>query len=160
MSGLLKNIWNAMNGDLLGREEHLEKEHAELGTLFFVGAKGRGHWEAEIKHPTLPHKFSILLPGTTRGPEPSQVAFVRATLSDLDELFLRCEEAIRAEYPKWSKQPWPAKWREVFVIDSIQVPKTGDRTTAWHACYFAKSANRYFTVHFANGEVRELVVDG
>jgi hypothetical protein len=162
MAGLLKRLWQAMNGDLLGREQQLDRVHAELGAITYVGSdeKRGGYWEAELTHPKLKHKFSVLLPGTTRGPGPSQVAFVRATLQDLDELYTRCETALRAEYPKWTKLAWPADWKRAFILDNLEAPREGDRTGKWQVCFFAEPAKHYFTVHFENGDVREVIVDG
>jgi len=110
MPGLLKRIWRAMNGDLLGREEVIEKDHPHLGHIVYFGRKGKagGYWEAEIAHPSLAKKtFSVILPGSKAGPETAQIEFVRSTVSDLDALFELCRASFQKEYRNWTKAAWP-----------------------------------------------------
>jgi hypothetical protein len=91
MTSFLKRIWRAMNGDLLGREEVVEKEHPGLGSIVYFGRKGEGgYWEAELEHPSLSKKFSVTLPGSQAGPEAAAVDFALSTVRDLDALFERC----------------------------------------------------------------------
>jgi hypothetical protein len=162
MAGILKRIWRMMNGDLLGREEVVEKDHPDLGPMVYFGRKGQsdGYWEVELEHPSLAEKFSVILPASKSGPELAQVEFVRSTVRDLDGLFSLCRSSFQAELPKWTKEPWPEDWKSAFVLDGLEVPGRGERRGRWHVCYFAKPANHFFTAHFENGAVREVVVDG
>ena len=130
--------------------------------MVYFGRKGQagGYWEAELAHPSLAKKFSVILPAPTSGPKAAQVEFVRSTVDDLEGLFSLCRDSFRAELPKWSKAPWPEDWKAAFVLDGLEIPANGDRSGKWSACYFAKPANHFFTAHFENGAVTEVVVDG
>jgi len=46
------------------------------------------------------------------------------------------------------------------VLDGFEVPEGGERNNKWHVCYFAQPTNHYFTAHFENGRVSQVVIDG
>ena len=158
---LLSKLWQFVNKDLTGREEVLESSHPYFGKVIFFGRKGyRGYWEAELAHPDLTKKFSVLIPTGKDGAMEPYANFTSSLLKDLDGLFARCKPEFMFEYQKWSNEPFPPDWRRSFVLDGITLPEETDEIEEWSVCYFVEPANHYFTAVFQGGKVREVIVDG
>jgi hypothetical protein len=162
MAGILKRIFRFLNRDFTGKTWERETTHPYFGQMVFFGHRdpAKCYWEAELSHSDLEKKVGVTLKGAPSGPEPSEEAFCRQVMSDLDTLFARCRDAFRAEFPKWTKDPFPSDWRQSFSLDGFSVPRHGDIDGKWDVCYFAKPAGHFFTAQLDGGHVARVVVDG
>lgn len=161
MANLAKKIFQFLNTNLFGDEKTTESEHPFFGRMVYFEHKNKGgYWEAELGHPTLRKKFSVIIPVEKHGLDEKHIEFCRTHLEDLDGLFAVCRSAFEAEYKKWTKSPFPTNWREGFVLDGIEVPGNGENVGKWNVCYFSEDANHYFTAYFDNGKVIKVIVDG
>jgi hypothetical protein len=118
------------------------------------------YWEAELSVPGQSQKIGVTMRGTGAGPEPSEEAFCRDPLPDVDALFRRCQAAFEPVFAQRASRPFPSAWRDAFVLDGFEVPRQGDLTAPWELCYFVEPAGHYFIAQFVGGEVSDVRVDG
>lgn len=162
MPGLLRSIFGVLNRDLTGKTWEVRKTHPYFGEMVYFGSKDPAacYWEAGLAAPNQSEPISVTMRGTQAGPEPSEEAFCKAVLSDVDTLFKRCQTAFEPIFAMWTKQPFPSAWRDGFTLDGFEVPPEGNADGQWHVCYFVEPTGRYFTAHFLKGEVSDVQVDG
>ncbi|MED5617649.1 hypothetical protein [Ideonella sp. BN130291] len=152
MSRLLQSIFRFLNRDLTGKIWQSRKTHPYSGEMTYFGSKDPApcYWEAELSVPGQTKKIGVTMQGTPAGPEPSEEAFCRAILSDLDALFKQCQAAFAPIFAQWARQPVPqVAWREAFVLDGFEIPTQGNPAASWEVCYFVEPAN-----HHLHGAIR------
>ena len=158
---LLGKLWQLVEKDITGPVETLELTDGFFGKVVYFGTKGQaGHWEAELRQPRSDDKFSVVIPaGKEASLEP--YAYLMANLlDDMDSMFKCCRQAFEAEWMKWVNEPFPARWRETFILNCITLPGNANLDDHWSLCYFVNPAERYFTALFHAGKVSEVIVDG
>lgn len=123
MAGLLGKLLRFLNKDLSGRTWDYELSHPHFENLVYFGGKDQSkcYWEAELSLRDLQEKINVTMKGTAEGPQISEEAFCRRTLSDLDGLFQTCRKALKLEYRKWTKTPFPMNWKGTFILDGISI---------------------------------------
>jgi hypothetical protein len=105
-------------------------------------------------------KIGVTMRGTAENPEPSEEAFCRSLLSNLDALFERCSGAFRDAFETRLKRPFPSNWHVAFTLDGFSVPPNGNQLLPWEVCYFVEPVGRCFTAEFKHGTVCNVIVDG
>ena len=161
--GLLSFLGRVLTKDLSGRTWTREASHPYFPKLVYFGSKQQdeSYWEAELPMPgTGEGRVSATMKGTVEGPTEQEVQFCKSVVADPDALFEKCREAFALEFAKWSKRPWPAKWREAFALDGLEIPPNGDPSASWNVCYFVEPAGHHFTAEFSGGKVQRVAVDG
>ena len=132
-------------------------EHPYFGRLvFMLGA----YWEGELVLPGEPEKIGLTVPAPETGPSEAQVELCQRLLADLDGFFTRCRTVFEPDFESWAEQPFPAHWRDAFVLVGLGLPEDGDERRPWDVTYFVGAANHYFTAYFENGVASYLTVDG
>lgn len=162
MSPFLSSLLEFLTRDLSGRTWEIRKSHPYFGEMIYYGSKDPEacYWEAELDVPGQPKRIGVAMRGTEDGPEPSEEAFCKELLADVDALFEKCQLAFEPVFARWTKQPFPAVWREAFVLDGIDIPAGGQPNGEWCIYYFVEPAGHYFTALFESGKVTDVLVDG
>lgn len=132
-------------------------DHPYFGRLLFMSGN---YWEGELAVTGVPEKVGLIVPASEDGPSPKQEAFCRELLADLDALFARCRPLFEGDFEEWTEKPFPAEWREEFLLVGLGLPADGDAQNPWDVGYFVDAANHYFTAYFEDGRPSYLSVDG
>lgn len=158
---LVNKLWQFVNKDITGREEILELTDGFFGKVVYFGKKGQGgHWEAELRQPKSDDKFSVVIPASKDASLEPYAQLMASLIEDTDSMFKRCQQAFEIEWVKWVNGPFPARWKETFVLNCITLPENAELSDSWSVCYFVNPADRYFTARFQNGKVNDVIVDG
>ena len=158
---LLGKLWQLVEKDITAPVETLELTDGFFGKVSYFGTKGQaGHWEAELLQPKSADKFIVVIPA---GKDVSLEPYARLManlIKDMDGMFTRCQQAFEIEWHKWVNEPFPARWRETFILNCITLPGNASLDDNWSLCYFVNPAERYFTALFNAGKVSKVIVDG
>lgn len=93
-------------------------------------------------------------------PTEEEVAFAKARMSDLDELFENARPAIEEAWRQWVKKEMPSDWRTVLSLDGFSVPRDGDMLQPWGITYFCEPVRHYFSIDFREGKASLASIDG
>ena len=160
MTEILRKLLRFMNRDLTGKTWEREVTHPYFGRMTYFGHhdSSKAYWEAELP---LPGKAActVTFDGTPVGPLASEEAFCREMMGDLDRLFEKCRDAFAREFPAWTSTPFPTRWQDAFALTGLAVPRNGDVTGEWEACYYAAPTRRDFVAKFRGGHVVEVLVE-
>src|SRR5262245_38057563 len=121
--------------------------HEYFNRLWIWPPGSHTRWEAELNL-TIPgidkkvglHAEATHEDVTAEGPTTEELAFCKARIANLDELFQIAKPAIEEAWHAWVKKDMPDNWREELLLDGISIPKNGDIKQPWGITYFCKPA--------------------
>jgi hypothetical protein len=94
------------------------------------------------------------------GPTEEEIAFCKARVADLDEMFQITKPAIEEAWSAWVRKDMPKDWKDALSLDGLSVPKNGDVNQPWGVTYFCEPAGHYFSIDLREGRASLASVDG
>lgn len=160
MAEYADRLWSLLHPEVTVRTRRRALAHRYFGRIHYYGRRGpTGYWQAEMRRPAFAEPFVVAIPAGPAGPTRREVNACEALLGDADALFARAAAALRAEYPNWTDQPFPARWQDGFVLEGFALPIAGNFLGAWELSYFGMQVQCSFTVRFREGLVHEVVAE-
>ncbi len=138
-----------------------ERHHPLFGRMWFWPSDdGTSYWESE---PMINGQvIAVMFNAGVEGPSPEHERFLRWAAAEPDALFDLARPVLVPEYEQWVRQPFPATWREAFVLAGMELPDGGDRENPWSVSYdcLTDPAGHQFTAYFQHGRAVQVGVDG
>jgi len=139
-----------------------ERQDPLFGRMWFwpSDVNGRSYWEAE---PTVDgRRIGVTFHAGPEGPSPEHAAFLRWAAAEPDALYALARPLLEPEFERWVRRPFPAAWREAFVLAGLDIPHSGRTENPWSVSYdcLLDRSGHQFTVEFEGGRPASVSVDG
>jgi hypothetical protein len=139
-----------------------ERQDPLFGRMWFwpSDVNGRSYWETE---PTVAgQRISVGFRAGLEGPSPEHAAFLRWAAAEPDALYALARPLLEPEFERWVRRPFPAAWRDAFVLAGLDIPDGGLMENPWSVSYdcLLDQSGHQFTVEFEGGRPASVSVDG
>jgi hypothetical protein len=146
---------------MFGSKQGRRIEHPVVGEALLIRLPSGPYWEIETEVARKAFSLAIEAPDEA-DPTPEQIAFFQRYANDPDLAFSLARALLVAEYARWVRAPFPAKWTDAFVFVGMSVPAHADSNNPWELVFEClQDRNRHlFTCIIKDGTPTTVQIDG